>query len=216
MLGTLAPAHARGRLGLSGELNPAYSGKVINKIVVVAPTVVTYFRAQIEKRMVNWLHRLSNNGLVALRFDDLLSTFNRDPNMDVLGLMQAQKVDAIAVVDVQMDGDREAERLPKDLIGALTYSVNKAYRPVNYGKYRATTVTVYDTNNGKVIWKGEGSVNATLTSRKWHKKSGQYLAIRFAKYMRKAKLFVRTPDAPDPDDVHVIEDVKDANYTSGN
>jgi hypothetical protein len=213
------PAFAGRRLGLTGEINPEFTGRQIKKMVVVAPNVVKYFRAQIEKRMCNRLKSMSNGGVTGVRFENVVTGFKKHTGPEVIALLKQQRVDAVAVVDIKMDGSnytlpasQDDSLLPGDMLPALEYIANYKYQPRFNGKYRTTTVTVYDVKTGGVIWKGQGIVNATQDSRKWHKKSGKYLAIRFAKYMHKARLLTYTPDAPDPDEV---DEVTGTNYTSG-
>lgn len=213
------PANARGRLGLTGQVNPEFAGKQIRKMVVVAPNVVKYFRSQIERRMVAWLQKLSKGGTTGLRLGDVVSSFKKHNGSEVISILRKQQVDAVAVVDIKMDGgmygyprELEDQGMPKDMAGALEYSANLEYRPRFNGKYRTTNITVFDVKTGGVIWQGNGKVNATQDSRKWHKKSGVVLAKRFAKYMRKAKVLTHKKAAPEPEEVH---EVTGTNYTSG-
>lgn len=213
-----SPAFA-GRFALRGHVNPEYQGKQIRKMAVVAPNVVPYFRAQIEKRMCNWLSSMSNGGVTGVRLGNVVSSFKQLTGEEIIASLRSQQVDVVAVVDIQMDGGRYAppgsqadETIPEDMAGALEYSANLKYRAKFDGKYRSTRVTVYDVKTGDVMWQGHGKVNATQDSRKWHKKSGRYLAKRFAKYMRKARVLTYIKEAPDPDEVYEVEGT---NYTSG-
>lgn len=215
------PAFAR-RLSLHGEANPEFVGKRITKMVVVAPNVVRSFRAQIEKRMISAIDVISNGGVKVERFGNVISEYKAElTGEEIIDMLKAQQVEAVAIVDIQMDGSRryqyseEQEKelyVPNGMSAALAYSANHRYRPKFNGKYRSTTVVVYDVKTGGIMWQGDGSVNATRSSRKWHKKSGKVLAKRFAKYMRKARIMTITPEDPDPDDVHEVEE---NNYSSG-
>lgn len=207
-----SPAFA-GRFALRGHVNPEYQGGQIHKMAIVAPNVTPYFRSQIERRMCKWIKKMSRGGVSAVRFGDVVSSFRKQTGEEVIASMKSQQVDAVAVVDIQMDGGRYAfggsqddETIPEDMAGAFEYSANLRYRASHNGKYRSTRITVYDVKTGDIMWQGEGRINATQTSRKWHKKSGRYLGKRFAKYMRKALILTTTPHAPfEEDDVYEAE-----------
>lgn len=216
LLGVFANSAVAGRdLFLSGQFNPEFAGKRIHKIVVAAPNVVQYFRDQIEIRMSDELKNVSNGGVNALRFNQVVSPFKEYTKESIIGILKSQKVDAVVVVDIQMAGGRKAElaehrrisSIPEDMAGALEFAANHRHQPSYRSKYRATTVTVYHLQTGGIIWRGTGQVNASKDSIKWQKVSGRMLARKLGKALKHTGILSNK----------VARRSKDAsvNYTSG-
>ncbi len=216
LLGVFANSAVAGReLFLAGQFNPEFNGKRIHKIVVAAPNVVQHFRDQIEIRMSDELKQVSNGGVDALRFNQVVSPFKEYTKESVIDKLKSQMVDAVVVVDIQMAGGRKGElaeqrrisSIPEDMAGALEFIANHHHQPSYRSKYRATTVTVYHLKTGGIIWRGTGQVNASKDSIKWQKVSGRMLARKLGKALKRTGILTNR--------VALRDETTSVNKTSG-
>ncbi|MDH5634084.1 MAG: hypothetical protein OEZ10_14010 [Gammaproteobacteria bacterium] len=184
---------AKGKLSFNGNFSGDNAGVGFHRIVVAAPNVVPAFRAQIEKRFQNYVKKYSRGRTEVVRFEDVMPQKDSYSAKEVLKQLKANNFDGAVIIDIQQNLRRVVDKdspdvMPSDMPKALQFAASHRHQPAYGAKYQPTTVRVFDLNSGKVVFEGSGFVNATPSSKKWHKLSGDFLALKLAKYLRKGSL----------------------------
>lgn len=203
VLVTPQPAEARGRLSFNGHFNKDHAGVKFSRIVVAAPNVVPAFRRQIEKRFQSYVRKFSRGATEAVRIAEVIPPKPSYTPKQVMGQLKKQGIDAAVIIDIQQNLMRAASEantsvIPAAMPAALKFAASHQHNPAYGAKYQPTRVRVYDLKSGSVVFEGQGMVNATATSRKWHKVSGKFLSVKLAKYLRKGQFYAGRREAAKP------------------